>query len=188
MCQIGMFAGRAEVQVMVSIQFQLRYLFVSLHRSLVQIKSHAQKVLKRLDAGENVFQMLEDNRERLEVLLAEAHDRIQETEAVMGKCKTPKRRKRTSARKPTSPYPSFAASWDHFDSDAAVRMRQEGAADSSPVPSLTHEDPPGQHISLEQSPEHTSWAIPDDESSAGGTGAVIAAVAALCQLSSCGNP
>ena len=30
-------------------------------RSLVQIKSHAQKVLKRLEAGENVFRRLDEN-------------------------------------------------------------------------------------------------------------------------------
>jgi hypothetical protein len=30
-------------------------------RSLVQIKSHAQKVLKRVEAGENVFRRLEEN-------------------------------------------------------------------------------------------------------------------------------
>jgi hypothetical protein len=39
-------------------------------RSLVQIKSHAQKVLKRLKEGEHVFRRLEENGGRLQMLLA----------------------------------------------------------------------------------------------------------------------
>jgi hypothetical protein len=42
----------------------------------VQIKSHAQKVLKRLDVGENVFRRLEDNSQRLESLVANMHEQM----------------------------------------------------------------------------------------------------------------
>jgi len=44
-------------------------------RSLVQIKSHAQKVLKRLDAGENVFRRLHENVNRTEALVSAIHAR-----------------------------------------------------------------------------------------------------------------
>jgi hypothetical protein len=43
---------------------------------LVQIKSHAQKVLKRLDVGENVFRRLEDNSQRLETLVVHIHEQL----------------------------------------------------------------------------------------------------------------
>jgi hypothetical protein len=43
---------------------------------LVQIKSHAQKVLKRIDVGENVFRRLEDNSQRLESLVGSIHDQL----------------------------------------------------------------------------------------------------------------
>jgi hypothetical protein len=42
----------------------------------VQIKSHAQKVLKRLEVGENVFRRLEDNSQRLESLVMNIHDQM----------------------------------------------------------------------------------------------------------------
>lgn len=42
-------------------------------RSLIQIKSHAQKVLKRLEAGENVFSRLEENVPRLFMLVSQIH-------------------------------------------------------------------------------------------------------------------
>lgn len=42
------------------------------HRSLVQIKSHAQKVLKRLDAGEDVFRRLEENLGIIDRLVVDA--------------------------------------------------------------------------------------------------------------------
>ena len=41
-------------------------------RSLVQIKSHAQKVLKRLDAGENIFRRLEENYREIDNLVVQA--------------------------------------------------------------------------------------------------------------------
>lgn len=42
-------------------------------RSLVQIKSHAQKVLKRMDTGENVFNRLEENGARVHALVSRIH-------------------------------------------------------------------------------------------------------------------
>jgi hypothetical protein len=45
-------------------------------RSLVQIKSHAQKVMKRMVAGENVFHRLEENCARLQFLVSEIHARF----------------------------------------------------------------------------------------------------------------
>eukprot|EP00934_Nitzschia_sp_Nitz4_P007546 Nitzschia sp. Nitz4//scaffold1_size375055//350823//351524//NITZ4_000339-RA/size375055-processed-gene-0.395-mRNA-1//1//CDS//3329541234//7536//frame0 len=41
-------------------------------RSLVQIKSHAQKVLKRIEAGENVFRRLEENCNIIDSLIVQA--------------------------------------------------------------------------------------------------------------------
>jgi hypothetical protein len=46
------------------------------HSSLVQIKSHAQKVLKRQDEGDNIFRRLEENSDRTEQLVMEAHARM----------------------------------------------------------------------------------------------------------------
>jgi hypothetical protein len=45
---------------------------LSTPRSLVQIKSHAQKVLKRLEAGENVFRRLEENYNVIDSLIVQA--------------------------------------------------------------------------------------------------------------------
>lgn len=42
-------------------------------RSLVQIKSHAQKVLKRMDAGENVFRRLHESSSRTDALVQSIH-------------------------------------------------------------------------------------------------------------------
>jgi Myb-like DNA-binding domain len=49
------------------------HLLIYIFRSLVQIKSHAQKVLKRIEMGENVFRRLEENCTRLNVLVSEIH-------------------------------------------------------------------------------------------------------------------
>jgi hypothetical protein len=45
---------------------------IILHRSLVQIKSHAQKVLKRMDAGENVFRRLEEHHREIDSLVVQS--------------------------------------------------------------------------------------------------------------------
>ena len=43
---------------------------------MVQIKSHAQKVLKRINSGENVFRRLEENVSRLHVLVTQIHSQL----------------------------------------------------------------------------------------------------------------
>ena len=42
----------------------------------MQIKSHAQKVLKRINSGENVFRRLEENVSRLHVLVTQIHSQL----------------------------------------------------------------------------------------------------------------
>lgn len=46
------------------------------HRSLVQIKSHAQKVIKRFDNGEDVFLRLDENMVRTEAAVAQIHEQL----------------------------------------------------------------------------------------------------------------
>ena len=43
---------------------------------MVQIKSHAQKVLKHINNGENVFRRLEENVSRLHVLVTQVHSQL----------------------------------------------------------------------------------------------------------------
>jgi hypothetical protein len=43
---------------------------------LVQIKSHAQKVLKRQEEGENIFRRLDENKARLDQLVFRVHQRL----------------------------------------------------------------------------------------------------------------
>jgi len=55
------------------------FFLLSFLRSLVQIKSHAQKVLKRLELGENVFRRLEENYNIIDTLISQAahqHDAL----------------------------------------------------------------------------------------------------------------
>lgn len=61
---------------LVTYHFSLYLSCLHLHSSLVQIKSHAQKVLKREDEGDNIFRRLEENSERTEQLVNEAHARM----------------------------------------------------------------------------------------------------------------
>lgn len=161
-------------------------------RSLVQIKSHAQKVLKRLDAGENVFRRLEDNQERLKVLVAEANQRIKVKEARTNQLLR-KKRKRASTRKPlSSEAPVLPTSWEDHplveveDHALSGNDQKETNPAASPVPSLASappEDPPGLYGS--PVPWDTNLDAVEQESgeASSGAGAVIAAVAALCQLS-----
>ena len=69
-----------------------------LPRSLVQIKSHAQKVLKRTEAGENVFKRLDDNCHIVDTLVVQA---ARQHEALSQSSGTPKsnaaRRKKQAA-------------------------------------------------------------------------------------------
>ncbi|GKY93964.1 hypothetical protein MPSEU_000363300 [Mayamaea pseudoterrestris] len=61
-------------------------------RSLIQIKSHAQKVLKREAAGENVMRRLDENKPRVELLVGRAHARLGGPPPV----RSPPKRKRNS--------------------------------------------------------------------------------------------
>lgn len=73
---------------------------VYLFRSLVQIKSHAQKVLKRLEAGENVFRRLEENCNIVDTLVVQAarqHEALSQTSAHMPKSAAAKRKKQVEA-------------------------------------------------------------------------------------------
>jgi hypothetical protein len=76
------------------------------NRSLVQIKSHAQKVLKRLEAGENVFRRLDENSAIVDSLILQA---AKERDALgKGLASTPKsmsamaKRKNSKALQPPS--------------------------------------------------------------------------------------
>jgi hypothetical protein len=131
-------------------------------RSLVQIKSHAQKVLKRLEAGENVFRRLEENYSVVDSLIVQAA----------------KQRDALGAPIDTK-----------YISTVAKRKRQNKKSSSPTVESINQEED-GTNI-VDASPQPLVSADPDSsdsntESGDGGRGAVIAA-AALCQLSSLGS-
>jgi hypothetical protein len=73
-------------------------------RSLVQIKSHAQKVLKRLEAGENVFRRLEENYNVIDSLIVQA---AKQRDALLNSSGTKNmsaaaKRKRTTKRSPAT--------------------------------------------------------------------------------------
>jgi hypothetical protein len=53
-----------------------QFVIVLEKRSLVQIKSHAQKVLKRINSGEHVFRRLEENISRLQGLVRHIHQQL----------------------------------------------------------------------------------------------------------------
>lgn len=69
------------------------------NRSLVQIKSHAQKVLKRQDAGENVFRRLEEHAFRLDGLIKAVFDEqgIRADHMIPQPSSSPKKRKSRAA-------------------------------------------------------------------------------------------
>lgn len=156
-------------------------------RSLVQIKSHAQKVLKRVDAGENVFQRLEDNRELLKTLVEEANRRIEEADAKTNQV-SKKKRKRTSIRKPPAPItaPTFPSPFELIH--GTCKSQEPLSAPPSPS-SACSEDPPGVHASqqYDEAVRIQEAKKRRRELDAGNAG-VIAAVAALCQLSARKEP
>jgi hypothetical protein len=148
-----------------------------------------------MDAGENVFLRLEEHRDRLKVLVSEANQRIDEKEEAKANLSPKKKRKR--ARKVRDG--DLVQTWDGTPGKA-----HPPCAAGSPVPSLSSvfaEDPPGSHSPYhaadvlgimdrrDLATGHSSVAFRGAYSSsllevpAAGTGAVIAAVAALCQLS-----
>jgi hypothetical protein len=78
---------------------------LSTPRSLVQIKSHAQKVLKRLEAGENVFRRLEENYNVIDSLIVQAakqRDALLNSSAGTKNMSAAAKRKRTTKRSPTA--------------------------------------------------------------------------------------
>jgi hypothetical protein len=80
-------------------------LLILIFRSLVQIKSHAQKVLKRLEAGENVFRRLEENYNVIDSLIVQA---AKQRDALIASSSAPKsvsaaaKRKRVTKRPPAT--------------------------------------------------------------------------------------
>lgn len=205
----------------------------------MQIKSHAQKVLKRIDVGENVFRRLEDNRGRLRVLVHEANEVIRSKGSRNQASK--KKRKRASKRKSDGSSLYTTIDWDNIqdvDIDVAIEFAIRRPKDAPFVsPGLDRPplfggtlvknttvagDPPGMCASqLQQSlpalslsssssgaplaaavnyseggsprssyygsPSHSPPTELAGDMPSAGTGAVIAAVAALCQLSAAGD-
>jgi len=110
------------------------------YRSLVQIKSHAQKVLKRQGEGENIFRRLDENADRLEELLADNDNsgaQLQPTTTTPSSLSSRSKGKPASGKKMTASASSTALS---VASVAAIksnkRKQPEGANDlagSSPV-------------------------------------------------------
>ena len=212
----------------------------------MQIKSHAQKVLKRIDVGENVFRRLEDNRDRLRALVHQANEVIRNKESKNQGSK--KKRKRASTRKSDASASYTAVDWDNIQDvdvdiamDFAIRRPKDAPFVSpgldrpplfggalvkrshSPPPVCTgSRDPPGMFSSQLRhslpslsipsastgaplaaavnyseggsprssyygSPSHSPPSELAGDMPSAGTGAVIAAVAALCQLSAAGD-
>ena len=183
-------------------------------RSLVQIKSHAQKVMKHLGAGENVFRQLSENRERLRILVAAANERIRQMEEENAKHKgrhqstldkKKNKRKRASTRKHPCPLSRAAIDFDTLHDqdvdwaiDCAIRSSPNHferlrpvSGTNSPITSLNGDSPAICSSQLSSAhgtpmcsspPLEMATRVGSDET--GGSGAVIAAVAALCQLSS----
>lgn len=156
-------------------------------RSLVQIKSHAQKQMKKINSGVNLFQPLQEHQEKLKVLVLEAERRIEEQEA------QPKNKKKKRKRKPHTPSDirSLPSPWELIHGQSEDGQSDDTASvPSSPTSSAA--DPPGVHASqqydeavrLPATKEHTTI----NDCSPDGSGAVIAAVAALCQLSARTDP
>jgi len=128
-------------------------------RSLVQIKSHAQKVLKRQQAGENIFRRLEENYNEIDNLVVQA---ARQRDAL--------RMARINGNQPSSKQRK------NLVKNAIKKNRFESRITGSEAFSATISE-----NLLQQSINST--AIPLNHSS---DGSVLAA-AALCQLSSIGG-
>lgn len=127
-----------------------------LFRSLVQIKSHAQKVLKRLDAGENVFRRLDENYNNIDSLIVQAaKQRVALLKSSSSKSMSEAAKLKRVTKRPMEQVPK--------DSSLFIEQKSEQI---SPLGSFGSESQT--HFDAEA-----------------GRGAVIAA-AALCQLSSLG--
>jgi SHAQKYF class myb-like DNA-binding protein len=130
-------------------------------RSLVQIKSHAQKVLKRQQAGENIFRRLEENHNEINNLVVQAARQRDALRMAGINVNTP------AATKPRKSIVKSATKKKRLDTQIATN---EGIT-SSIEESLFHQTI---NNSTTVSANHTS-----DSS--------VLAAAALCQLSSIGG-
>ena len=128
-------------------------------RSLVQIKSHAQKVLKRQQAGENIFRRLEENYNEIDNLVVQA---ARQRDAL--------RMARVSVN------PSVSKPRKHLVTNKTKKKHFEAHIPASQVVSATVAENFFQK-------SMNDAAIPVNNSS---DGSVLAA-AALCQLSSIGG-
>lgn len=131
------------------------------HRSLVQIKSHAQKVLKRLEAGENVFRRLEENYSIVDSLIVQAAKQRDSFGLSTGAKSTGAKRKRQITPATSVPF-------------SAVQQPSSFGATTFRI----------QPIQPNATPSTAATATKESNPADGGQ-AVIAA-AALCQLSSFG--
>jgi len=112
-------------------------------RSLVQIKSHAQKVLKRQEAGENIFRRLEENRNEIDNLVVQAarqRDALRmaginvnkpPSKARKSMVKSATKKKRTASQSTTNSSPSVQESLFQQSSKNNSRLPLHQTADSS---------------------------------------------------------
>ncbi|GMI08674.1 hypothetical protein TrLO_g12660 [Triparma laevis f. longispina] len=134
-------------------------------RSLIQIKSHAQKVLKKIDAGENVFKMLDSVKEMdfKEEMLKENY--------VVKKSRKPAKKKAPSSIRGTK----RLSSWDGSENGERSSSEDEDAAqalsflhqspmdgpDVAPIgemPCLNLDDDHGLEVAQQQLPQHPTSA------------------------------
>lgn len=128
-------------------------------RSLVQIKSHAQKVLKRQQAGENIFRRLEENYNEIDNLVVQAA-RQRDALRMAGI------NVNSSATKPRKNILKRAMKKKSFD----ARIKTTGAI-----------SPPVQESVYQQPIKNTTVPVNHTSDSS------VLAAAALCQLSSIGG-
>merc|ERR1719491_1078424 len=128
-------------------------------RSLVQIKSHAQKVLKRQQAGENIFRRLEENYNEIDNLVVQAA-RQRDALRMAGI------NVNSSATKPRKNILKRAMKKKSFD----ARIKTTGAI-----------SPPVQESVYQQPIKNTTVPVNRTSDSS------VLAAAALCQLSSIGG-
>mmetsp|Transcript_86992 Transcript_86992/g.130439 ORF Transcript_86992/g.130439 Transcript_86992/m.130439 type:complete len:227 (+) Transcript_86992:86-766(+) len=103
------------------------------NRSLVQIKSHAQKVLKRLEAGENVFRRLEENYSLVDTLIVQAAKQRGTLSSASAQCtsvSTAAKRKRVTKKLAghavAADYPSGTSFTSSYTHDAVAIDSESG--------------------------------------------------------------
>ena len=92
-------------------------------RSLVQIKSHAQKVLKRLEAGENVFRRLEENYSIVDSLIVQAaqqRDALGDSKSLSAAAKRKRRNKKSQSGKAQRQHQQYATADSASEATTAV--------------------------------------------------------------------